>query len=66
MTIKQVSNGNHNGTVVGKDATDPVGFHGATPVVQGAAITNPVDAATTQAAVISILGVLRANGLIAT
>ena len=66
MTIKQVSNGNHDGTIIGKDSTDPVAFHGATPVAQGAVITDPVDAATTQAAVISILGVLRANGLIAT
>lgn len=38
--VRQLSDGNSQGTVLGQSATDPIGFYGATPVAQqGAAIT---------------------------
>lgn len=34
MALKQLSDGGPDGTVLGQDATDLVGFFGATPVVK--------------------------------
>lgn len=34
MAVKQLSDGNSDGTVLGQSATDKVGFYGVTPVVQ--------------------------------
>lgn len=36
MAVRQLSDGNDDGTVLGQSATDKIGFHGATPVVQAA------------------------------
>ena len=34
MTVKQVSNGNPDGSTLGQDDADKISFHGATPVVR--------------------------------
>jgi len=34
MAIKQLSDGNPDGTLVGQDPSDKIGFYGATPAVQ--------------------------------
>ena len=67
MAIKQLSDGNPDGTVVGQSATDLVGFYGATAVDQPAAITSATATATNAAtAVNSVIAALRELGLIAT
>ncbi len=39
MTVKQLSDGNANGTVLGQDSSDKVAFYGATPVDKPDALT---------------------------
>ena len=34
MAVDQLSKNNPDGTVMGQSATDKIGFHGATPIVQ--------------------------------
>ena len=65
MTIKQLSDGNPSGTLLGQSATDKIGFYGlATPVARQAAVTDGTDATTTQAAVNDIIDRLQAYGLL--
>lgn len=40
MAVWQLHNGNADGAQLGRDVNDKVGFFGATPVVQQAAITD--------------------------
>jgi hypothetical protein len=68
MAIKQLSDKNPDGTVVGQSAADLVAFHGATPVAQASAITTLALSATTTSlasTVNSILAVLANKGLTA-
>lgn len=58
--------GTVSGTKFGTSATQKMGFWGAAPVAQPAAIANPTDAASTQARLIDLLNALRSSGLIAT
>lgn len=46
-------------------AGNKIGFHNTSPVAQGSSIANPTDAASTQAALISLLTYLRSRGDIA-
>jgi hypothetical protein len=39
MSLKQLSDGGPQGTVLGQSSTDLVSFYGATPVVRPAAVT---------------------------
>lgn len=41
MAVKQLSDGNSDGTSLGQSATDKVSLYGVTPVVQASAITAP-------------------------
>lgn len=47
MAIKQLSDGNPDGTTVGQSATDLVGFYGADPVDQPAIVANVTTSGTT-------------------
>lgn len=47
MAVKQLSDGGSDGVKLGQSATDKVGLHGATPVVQAAATTAPAATAAT-------------------
>jgi hypothetical protein len=65
MTVKQLSDGNADGTMIGQDENDKVGFFGKTPVVRQAAIASGADTTTEfTAAIDSIIMTLRAYGLI--
>ena len=61
-----VGNDNNDGTMVGRAAASKVGMHGATPVVQAAAIATPTDLATCIVAITAILVAMRTKGFIAT
>ena len=62
---KQLSDGDPAGTVLGQDATDLVGFFGATPVDQPAAIVDATDAATAITQLNAVIAALEELGLIA-
>lgn len=66
MALKQLSDGNAAGSVLGQSATDLVGFYGATPVDQPAAITSATSETNTMTAVNAVVARLRELGLIAT
>ena len=71
MPIKQLSDGGTDGTVLGQDATDLIGFYGVTPVAQRAssvqatsALATSADFRETQLAVlVEIMDTLEAAGL---
>lgn len=65
-TIKHLSDGGPDGALVGQSATDKVGFFGATPVVQPAAIADATDAATAITKCNLVISALETLGLIAT
>ena len=72
MSTKQVSDARTDGLQVGQSASDKVGLHGVTPVVQAAAIadvsvtgTYADDDTPIETAINSILAALRAKGIIA-
>lgn len=46
MGVKQLSDGGTDGTKLGQDASDLIGFYGATPVDQPALVADATDAAT--------------------
>ena len=58
--------GTLRGIKLGSASTSLLGFFGATPVVQGAAVADATDAASTQARLNDLLARLRTLGLIAT
>lgn len=68
MAAEYLGTGNDDGVIVGRSATDKVGFYGATPVVQAGAITalattpTATDIAT---AVNSIITALENAGIVA-
>ncbi len=47
MAINNLSDGSPDGSLLGQNATDKVGFFGATPVVQVAVTVNTTATATT-------------------
>lgn len=68
--LKELSDLNPDGTRLGQSAADLVGFHGATPTVQGTAIASVPTAGSAVAssnatAINSIITLLRDKGLIA-
>jgi hypothetical protein len=66
MAVKELSDGNDDGTRLGQDASDLVGFHGATPSDQYAVVTNTSGTlGNTNAAVDSIIALLQEKGLMA-
>ena len=65
MAVKQLSDGNSDGTVMGQSTSDLVGFYGVAPVDQAVTIATGTDATTTQAAVNSVIVALQALGLVA-
>jgi hypothetical protein len=50
MAAQQLHDGRPDGVVIGADSTELVGFHGATPVDQGAALTAQLTTITHTAA----------------
>ncbi len=60
MPLKQLSDNDTDGTVLGQSSTDKIGFHGVTPVVR-ATVTGSKGA---NAALTSLLTALAAKGLI--
>ena len=68
MAVKQLSDGGSEGASLGQSATDKVGFYGATPVVQGSAVTTLATTPTATdiaTAVNSIISRLQTVGIIA-
>lgn len=68
MPLKQLSDGGSDGTKLGQSATDKIGFYGATPVVQGAAVTTLATTPTATdiaTAVNSIISRLQTAGITA-
>lgn len=47
MTVKQLSDGNPDGAVLGQSASDKLAFYGSTPTTQLAATTAPAATAAT-------------------
>lgn len=63
-TVRQLSDLNGDGTVLGQSTTDKLGFYGlATPIAQQSLAANGTDAATTQALANDIKAKLKALGL---
>ena len=60
-----VTDGRPDGAIIGQATTDKIGFFGTTPAVQGTAVATGTDAATTQAAVNSVIAQLQTFGLLA-
>ena len=65
VPARQLSDGNDAGTILGQSASDKIGFHGVTPVVQQATIADATDATTTQAKLNLVIAALEAYGLLA-
>jgi hypothetical protein len=65
MAAKQLSDGSDDGTLIGQSASDKVGFHGGTPVVQQDNIADATDAATAITQLNAVIAVLEAYGLTA-
>jgi hypothetical protein len=66
MAIRQLSDGNDSGTLLGQSASDKIGFYGlATPIVQPSAIADATDAATAITKVNAVIAALESLGLIA-
>jgi hypothetical protein len=65
-TIKHLSDKGPDGSLLGQSATDKIGFFGATPVVQPAAIADATDTTTAIAKVNLVITALESLGLIAT
>lgn len=66
MAARQLSDGNTEGTILGQDASDKVGFFGKAPVVRPATVAgDATDAATASAQVNEVVAALKALGLIA-
>jgi hypothetical protein len=65
MAVKELSNGGPDGTRLGQNATDLVGFYGATPVDQPATVADATDAATAITTVNAVIDRLQELGLIA-
>jgi hypothetical protein len=65
MAVKELSNGGPDGTRIGQNATDLVGFYGATPVDQPATVADATDAATAITTVNAVIDRLQELGLIA-
>lgn len=65
---KQLSDKNPDGTTLGQSATDKIGFYGATPVAQGATISdiaNDANGTAIATAVNALIARLKTVGLIA-
>jgi len=65
MAVKELSDGGPDGTRLGQDASDKVGFYGATPVVQPATIADATDAATAITRVNAVIAALESVGITA-
>lgn len=65
MTVKQLSDNNSDGTVLGQSSTDKIGFYGITPIVRPATVADATDAATAITTVNTVIDRLQALGLIA-
>jgi len=65
MAKDELSKLNPDGTSLGQSASDKIGFHDTTPVVQQATAAAGTDAATTQTLANAVRTALLAYGLIA-
>lgn len=66
MAVKELSDGNSEGTRLGQSSTDKIGFYGlATPIARPATVTDATDATTAITAVNTVIDRLQALGLIA-
>lgn len=65
MAAVQLSNGNDDGTLIGQDTSDKIGFYGVTPVDQPATVADATDAATAITSLNAVIDRLQELGLIA-
>lgn len=66
MTKQYLDNGTPDGTVLGQSSSSLVGFYGATPVDQPAAVTSASSDTNCATALNAVIARLRELGLIAT
>lgn len=68
MAIKQLSDGNPDGTTLGQGSTDKIAFYGATPIVKPTVVapTTTATTATNEAAIVALEAALVNLGLIVT
>lgn len=67
MAVRELTDGNDEGTRIGQSSTEKLGFYGlATPIVRPATVTDATDATTAITAVNTVIDRLQALGLIAT
>ena len=66
MAVKELSDGGTDGSRLGQDASDLVGFYGATPVDQPALVADATDAATAISQLNLVIDLLQEVGLMAT
>jgi len=66
MAARQLSDGSGDGTVLGQDSSDLVGFYGVTPVDKPALVADATDAATAITTVNAIIDLLQEIGLMRT
>ncbi len=66
MAKRQLSDLNEDGTCLGQNAADKIGFYGVTCVVQPAGIADATDAATAITKCNAVIAALESLGLIAT
>lgn len=65
-TIKHLSDKGPDGTLLGQSAADLIGFHGVTPTVQVAVVTNTSGTlGDTNTALTAVIACLRTKGLMA-
>lgn len=65
MSVKELSDGNPDGTRLGQDADDLVGFWGATPVDQPANIADVTTTAATNSSPYGFASAAQASALVA-
>lgn len=66
MAVKQLSDGNPDGTTLGQDASDKIAFHGATPVAKQTvtAVATGATAATIVTSLQALQSALNSLGLV--
>jgi hypothetical protein len=64
MAVRQLSNGNSDGTVLGQSATDLIGFHGVAPVAQAALTTAPAATGSTNSSPYGFVGATQADAIV--
>ncbi len=66
MAVRQLSDGQPDGTSLGQSSTDKISFYGATPIAQGSHVADATDAATAISQLNLVIAALENSGILAT